>query len=116
MATITPQSATPAGVALTFAAAGGSGDLVQNNKLRTVVLVKNGSGAPINVTVAAVQTQRPADGNFPAQTVADQVVSVAAGATAALGPFPAAFNNSSGQLAVSYSATTTVTVAALEVI
>jgi hypothetical protein len=115
MTAIAPQSASPTGISVTFTAAA-NGDTVQNNRGRSCGVVKNGSGGSINVTIPAVTTARPAEGNFPAMTVADLVVPVAAGATAVIGPIPAAYNNANGQFTMNYSATATITVGGIEVL
>lgn len=114
MAALTVQRPLITGVALAPASAGAGGDTVANVRGRVVLLVENGGGGSINVTLTAQQTSRPGDGTFPAQTVADQVVAVAAGASKVIGPIPAAFVNASGQVAISYSGVSSVTVTALE--
>lgn len=84
-------------------AAGAGGDTFVNDGV-TMLLVKNGSGASINVTFAYGQT---VDG----QTVPGKVVAVGAGVTTLIGPFPSnLFTDSNGNVAVSYSAVTSVTV------
>jgi hypothetical protein len=50
-------------------------------------------------------------------TPAGKVITVAAGTTALFGPFPPSqYNNSAGQVAIGYSATTTITVQALQLV
>ena len=77
----------------------------------TILLVNNGSGASINVTI---QTAATTDG----LAVADQVVAVAVGALKAIGPFRsatydrAAGDTDGGKVYVDFSAVTTVTCAA----
>lgn len=94
----------PHGTAIVFAAAGGSGDTVPCEP-GTFLLVDNGSGAPVNVTVTTVGT----DQGLP---VDDLVVAVAAGVTSAVGPFTDLYADvSDGQAHVAYSASASVTVA-----
>ena len=113
MATLTRQKIVVGGLAPSMASAGGSGDVVDNSDGKTFLMVTNGSGGSINVTVtkqvSSVDTQ-----THGVLAVSDNVVSIANGATKLIGPFAkGAYNNSSKQLAISYSATSSVTVAAL---
>lgn len=110
MATLTV--ATPALGGTTFApvAAAGGGDKWPNPNGNSFLLVTNGSGSSITVTPTAVITVRPGDRIFPAMTVAGAAVSVGAGVTKLIGPFPLAFNDSDGNVAVAYSSATDVTV------
>jgi hypothetical protein len=79
----------------------------------TRLLVTNGSASPIDVTV---QTAATTDG----LAVTDQVVTIAAGATKAIGPFrPTTYDRASGAVDaglvyVDFSAVASVTVLALE--
>lgn len=112
MAALTLNPIVPAGVAATFVAAGAGGDTIADDgSQRSYIEVVNGSGASINVTVTAVETTRnvPGVGNI---TIGNRVVAVAAGARRKIGPFTQAFRDSSGNVAISYSATATITVAA----
>lgn len=113
MAALSVQTIVEAGLAHTTASAGGSGDTFANPEDQTTfLLVTNGSGGSINVTFTTQQATAsvPGAGNV---TLSDRVVAVANGATKLIGPFPPRFNNSSGAVAVSYSGTSSVTVAAL---
>lgn len=107
MATLGYQQAKPNGVALNFVAAAELGDKIPA-KPHASVLVRNASGGSINVTVAvpgndAYGTARP-----------DFVVAVAAGATKAIGPFTSDLEDpSDGLVALTYSAVTSVTIAAV---
>ncbi len=114
MATITPIKPSTAGTDINPTAAAGGGDVVTNTRGRVVLRVNNGSGAPITVTAAAVQTARPAEGPWPQMTLANLTVQVPAGDSRLIGPIPPAFNNASGQVALTYSDVTTVTVEAYE--
>lgn len=105
MATIVPTSITRDGVAVSGAAAAVGGDKFGNNGSQ-LFYVNNASGSSINVTFVTSQT---VDG----QAVADRVVAVAAGAAKMIGPFkPSQYNDVDGNVNVTYSAVTTVTVAA----
>lgn len=107
MATLGYQQSKPTGVAVNFVAASGGGDKIPA-KPNGVALVKNGGGSPITVTVAvpgndAYGTARP-----------DFTVSVAAGATEAIGPFTSDLEDPTDALVhLSYSGVSSVTVAAI---
>jgi hypothetical protein len=106
MAVLTIQPASPTGLAATAVAAAGGGDQYPNNG-KTLLKVINGGGSSIDVTIAPTNTVK-------GYSLASLVVAVAGGATKYLGPYePAYFNNSSGRVAVAYSAVTDVTVAAI---
>lgn len=108
MAAITPQSVSRAGAAVTFAAASGGGDTAPVSD-SNVLLVKNGDGSAHTFTLTTTQSVL---GN----AVADVTLSVAAGATAAirLGP-KSLYADANGNVAVAYSAVTSMTVAVLAV-
>lgn len=73
------------------------------------IMVINGGGAPITVTVATPYTLGSG-----ALTVEDRVYTVANGATCLMGPFPSTyFNQSDGKVYVDLSADTSVTLAAI---
>lgn len=114
MAVLTKVVPTLAGTATTPAAAAAGGDSFTNPRGNSLLRVINGGGGSINVTIAAQVTARPADGSFPAMTLANQVVAVAAGATRLIGPIPPAFNDGNGSVQVTYSGVTTVTVEAVD--
>lgn len=108
MAAIAILRPTFAGLALTTQAAAAGGDTLQNDG-QTILYIKNGGGASINVTLTPAAP--PAGLTF--QNV---VVAVAAGAERLIGPFPPLyFNNVNGQVAVAYSAATSVVVAGIGV-
>lgn len=90
------------------------GDAVPNPRGRAVVRVANGSGGSINVTFAAVLTNRPADGQFPAMTLGNGVIAIPAGAARLIGPIPTAFNDGNGKVQITYSAVTSMTIEATE--
>lgn len=104
MATLNYQTAKTTGTTLTFTAAAVGGDAVRPND-GAYVLVANGDGTSTTVTVVVPGTDkyglaRP-----------DITVSVAAGATAVIGPFPSDLA-SSGLVNLTYSKVTSLTVAA----
>ncbi|RJX18505.1 MAG: hypothetical protein C4570_06400 [Ammonifex sp.] len=106
MAQLTVQNIALAGLTPSYAAAAAGGDNFTNDG-RAFLHVKNGSASSINVTVdSAVPCNQGFDH--------DITVAVAAGADKMIGPFdPERFNDSTGKVNVTYSAVTTVTVAAL---
>ena len=108
MAQVSLQDFATVGIAPTFTAAGAAGDTFANNG-RTYLFVKNSSGASINVTINSVT---PCSQGFDH----DKVVAVGAGATVQVGPFPTnQYNDTSGNVGVTYSASASVTVAAVRV-
>jgi hypothetical protein len=68
-----------------------------------VLVVNNGSGAPINVTIVSHATPDAGEAS------ADKVVAVPAGKRYMIGPFPQQFEDASGIVTVNFSATATVT-------
>lgn len=110
MALIPLQTMTPAGLAPTTQAAAGGGDtvaLAEATDNKSFLQVTNGGGSPITVTLAD-------PGVTPANnTTTAPANSVAAGATKLFPLLPALVNPSTGVINVTYSAVTTVTVAAI---
>lgn len=110
MAQLTVQNVVRAGLVPSYAAAAAGGDSFKNEPL-TILHVKNGSAAAITVTVTS-QTKNVPEGT----TKTNLTVNVAAGSEAMIGPFSrSAFNDSNGLVQVTYSAVTSVTVAAVRV-
>ncbi len=110
MATLTVQTIVLAAITPTYAAAAAGGDAFANNG-KTFFHVKNGGAGSINVTV---NSQVNCDQGFDH----DQVVAVANGAEKMIGPFPTnRFNDTSSPplVQITYSAVTSVTVAAFTV-
>jgi hypothetical protein len=96
-----------------LAAAAAGGDTIKEDGLeRTFLAVDNAGGSSIDVTITAQDTTVNAPG-VGEVSVSDIVVSVPAGADRLIGPFPSAFIDASGNVAVGYSDDTSVTVAAL---
>lgn len=113
MATLTPAVITEAGVAISLSAAAGGGDQFANpSDARTYLHVNNGGGGSITVTITAqvASAQVPGKGLM---TKANGGGSVANGAAKVFGPFPAEmFNDANGNVQVTYSGVTSVTVGA----
>jgi hypothetical protein len=106
MATLAVQDVNTSGIGPTYAAASGGGDQFPNDG-RTLLHVKNGSGAPITVTVAS---QRSCDQGSTHNTT----VSVPASGERMIGPFPTdRYSDSNGFVQLTYSGVTSLTVAAL---
>lgn len=108
MALLTPQLSKRVANDLTMSAATAStGDTFANSG-REMVLIVNGSGSPINVTIPTPAT---VDGDLP---VADKVIAVGAGKHALLGPFArSTYNDGDGLVKFTCSSVTTVTVAVI---
>lgn len=108
MAAITTQTITTAGLTYATQAAAGGGDtatLASATDVGSSLIVKNGGGSPITVTIADPGTTGA--GN----TATAPANSVAAGATTIFPLLPAQVNPATGTIAITYSAVTTVTVA-----
>ncbi|GFH34290.1 hypothetical protein [Streptomyces pacificus] len=110
MATLSVQAITAGGLSPTYSAASGGGDKVKPGPT-TFLHVINGDASPITVTVAV-------PGNFYA-SVANPDLPVTVGASdEEMIPVPAtpfADSSDSGLASISYSAVTSVTVAALRI-
>lgn len=107
MATLAKQTILPAGLNPTFAAAAGGGDKVQAGPA-VFLVVKNGGGAPITVTIDDPTSVSPAG----AQAFnPDLSVSVTNAQERWIGPLTDRFTNpADGLVAWTYSGVTTVTV------
>ena len=114
MATLTVQNAAEGG-GITFQTAAGGGDVVPNDG-KTVLVFWNDDSSLAIVTVTAQDTTATAPG-FGAVTKADAVQAVETATLDVLGPFPTtAFNNSSGQIVITYGdSADSLTVAAVRV-
>lgn len=105
---ITPVASTRAGVTLPDATAGAL-QMSFTNTQKEVLIVKNASASPINVTIKIPVT---VDG----KAVASLVVAVANGTTKVIGPFPkAVYNDTDGMVHFDLSAITTVSVGVLQI-
>lgn len=108
MATLTVQVPASGGTALSFTAADGDGDEYANTG-REVLVVNNASASAIDVTIA----QQSACSQGLSSPTHDVVTSVAAGTVEYLPPVARRYNDADGNVQVSYSDTTSVTVAVL---
>jgi hypothetical protein len=108
--TTQPTSRTPGvdiSAAALVAADAGLSDKWANTG-RELLIVNNGSGAPITLTFNIV-------GQIDGQTPAGPTATVAAGKTRIFGPFPQnAYNTTLNQASVSYSAVTSVLVGVVQ--
>lgn len=109
MATLAYQKARVTGTAVSLAAAAGGGDLIPPNP-NGALMVRNGDASAKTVTVAV-----PGNTKF-GQADPDVAVVVAAGATALIGPLDQDLADpTDGMVHVTYSAVTSVTVAAVDI-
>lgn len=109
MATLAAQNANVvAGATLTLSAAAGGGDRAPVGE-GLFLLIRNGSGSSMTVTLDATGTA------FNATSVADTPVVVAAGAEVIVPLLRAYRSESDGMAGISYSLATSVTVAVIQV-
>lgn len=112
MADLAKQSVVQSGLTPAFAAAAGGGDKLPSPTSRSWLVVKNGGGAPITVTVVTPRVD-PRTG----LAEADAVVSVTNAQERWIGPIhPEVYGDpaDAGKAAVTYSAVTSVTVGYFE--
>ncbi|MET8693634.1 hypothetical protein ABZV65_13945 [Streptomyces bauhiniae] len=107
MATLTTQTIALAGLGPAYANASAGGDKCQVGD-RAFLHIKNGSASSVTVTLTATAAVR-------GQAVSNLTVSVPASGDRMVGPLPADLlaSPTDGLCAIGYSATATVTVAAL---
>ena len=110
MAKLTPVQAQLAGAAVTMAAASAGGDTLDGSD-NVAVLVTNGGGSSINVTVTVPGKTRAG------QDEPDVTVAVAAGASKIIGPLADFLEDRATDrlVHIGYSSVTSVTVAALKI-
>ena len=114
MAELTVQQITETGGAATYETATAEGDTADNNG-NMFLHIKNGGGESITATITALTTSVDS-GVYGDLTKANATIAVAAGTEAFIGGFaPAAFNDGNGEIAITYSGVTSVTIAALYV-
>lgn len=94
---------------LTFAAVASSDTIAGLGDGRTALLVKNGAGSSITVTVTSTAAVRAG------LVQSNKAVTVAAGATALIAIDPTAYADNSGTATIGYSSTTTITSAAFRI-
>lgn len=113
MATLNTQTFDESGTDLTMSGASAGGDQFANNGNRYLI-ISNGDASSKDVTVTAQNTSYEF-GVSGKVTKEDQVLSVTAGSVGIMGPFPkSAFNDSSGNVQITYSDVTSVEVAVIE--
>lgn len=107
MAQLTVQKIAQTGITPTYGAAASGGDTFKNSG-KTFLIVKNGGASPINVTINSL---KPCDQGFDH----DLVIAVPNASEKWIGPLkPDRFNDGNDLVGVTYSAVTSVTVAAVE--
>jgi hypothetical protein len=108
MAALANQQLVGTGLAPAFSAAAGGGDTCTPGD-KTFLVVKNGGGSPITVTLAAFPDTAPWGAAIP-----DPTVSVPAAGERWIGPLVGSSyaNPSTGTVGISYSGVTSVTVGA----
>ena len=105
--TLTVQEISRSGLNMSFTAAVADGHKFENTG-REFIRVKNASGSSVNVTI---QTPGTVDG----LAVADRVVAVPAAGERDIGSFtPSDYNQDDGDVYVDYSATSSVSAAAVQ--
>ena len=114
MATLTIQTISESGINdVSYEAVAGGGDVVANNG-NVFLQLKNGSESAITVTITA-QVTSVENSIYGDLTKSNASISVPAAGAAFIGPFQvAAYNNSDSQIAITYSASTSLTIAALQ--
>lgn len=115
MATLSVQTYDESGTDLTMAAANASGDQFANPNSDIELVIVNNDSSGKTVTVTA-QTTSFEDDTYGDSVKQDQSVTVSAsGGVAVMGPFPKrAFNDGSGNVQVTYSAVTSLEIAAVQ--
>lgn len=110
MAALTPVTPSLTGPSTAMVAAAGGGDTFQNTG-KEYFLIRNADAAPHDVTFDSPGT---CDFAAAANAAHDNVVTVPAGEQRIIGPFPVTrFNDGNGNVSVTYSAVTSVTVAVI---
>jgi hypothetical protein len=116
MALLTSSNITRDGVQADGGAAAGAGGDTFVNTGRELVVFKNADASPKTVTIDILPSGGPGGGTLDGQAVTDKAVVVTNGTTVIMGPFPTSqYNNSAGQVSLSYSAVTSCTVKVLRV-
>lgn len=109
MAALTIQTTSQAGITPTYAAAAAGGDTVVNNG-RVVLHVKNGYTSPQTVTIASKAQATVGLAR------ADRSVAVPNASERIIGPFEVQiWNNDTGQIELTYSGVTSLTIAAIQI-
>jgi len=107
MADLTPVSPSRAANSFSFASAAAGGDEFPNTG-KELVVIKNGGGSGITLTVTTTLT---VDG----EPVDDKEITVGAGETHLLGPWPGnIYSDNDGKVSLGYSDNTSVEVAVIK--
>lgn len=106
------QTIAKTGLEAAYAAANDGDTIKVPTGNRVFLHVKNGGGAPINVTIPAV-VQKIVNAAVGEIDVPDLVTAVTNGEERLIGPFPDAYVNNLGNVTVNYSGVTSVTAAAI---
>lgn len=110
MATLTEQTFDEGGTDLTLDAAAVAGDQFANTG-KQLLIISNGDASSKTVTITAQDTSFE-DKEYGNAVKQNQSLAVAAGSVGIMGPFPRrAFNDSSDNVQITYSAVTSVEVA-----
>lgn len=113
MATLSTQSFDEAGNDLTMSAASAGGDEFSNDG-RKFLVIYNGDASSTDVTITAQNTSFE-DERYGNSVKEDQTLTVSAGNTAIMGPFPTkAFNDSNNNAQVTYTSVTSLEVAVVK--
>ena len=113
MAELTLQQITEAGGSVTYSAAAGGGDTADNGG-STFLHIKNGGAEESLTATITAQTTSVDSSIYGDLTKANASIVIVAGGEAFIGPFkPSAFNDGNGEIAITYSGVTSVTIAAL---
>lgn len=109
MALLTTQSITRTGLEAAYSSCSAGGDTFTNSGYE-LIHVKNGHSAAQTVMVATPATSY-------GLAIADPAIEITAGEDRFIGPFPTAlFNGSADTVSLSYSSTTSLTIAVLKLI
>ena len=108
MAELTVQQIALGGILPTYAAAAGGGDNFVNDGENTFLHIKNGDVSPMTVTLTDVKSVTPLEA---VAFDADVAVIVAATSEQMIGPLPV--GRFGGDIAITYTSVTTLTVAAV---
>ncbi len=116
MATLAVQLVTPAGLAPVYSAAAAGGDQFANvADGRTFLHAKNAGGGALTVTAVRQRTSLNVPGEQPI-TLGNIAVSVPlTNGDRMIGPFPESFNDINGNVQLTYSGVTSLTVAVVRV-
>lgn len=107
MALLTKQVPAITGTVLTLGAATAGGDTVLVDSPGVFLEVDNADASPKTVTLVV-------PGTLYGQPIADVPVVVANGTRQIIGPIPLAFGDASGIVSITYSAVTSLTIAAIK--